>query len=211
MMAAVAFGGRADAALVITGVIDGPLTGGTPKAIELYALADIPDLSIYGVGSANNGGGTDGEEFTLSGSANAGDFLYVASESPQFTAFFGFAPTFTDSAAGINGDDAVELFQSGAVIDTFGDVNTDGSGEPWDYLDGWAYRVDNTGPDGATFVLSNFTYSGINVLDGETANATASTPFPVGTYTAVVAIPEPAGLAAFAAAGAVIVMRRRRR
>ena len=30
---------------------------------------------------------------------------------------------------GINGDDAVELFHNGTVIDTFGDINTDGNGE----------------------------------------------------------------------------------
>jgi hypothetical protein len=59
--------------LMITGVLDGPLPGGLPKVIELYAFADIADLSIYGVGSANNGGGTDGEELTLEGSASAGD------------------------------------------------------------------------------------------------------------------------------------------
>jgi hypothetical protein len=46
-------------------LIDGPLYGGTPKAIELYVYEDIVDLSIFGVGSANNGGGTDGEEFTF--------------------------------------------------------------------------------------------------------------------------------------------------
>ncbi|MGB0914546.1 MAG: immunoglobulin domain-containing protein, partial [Crocinitomicaceae bacterium] len=51
--------------LIITGVFDGPNTGGTPKGVELYILNDIADLSIYGIGSANNGGGTDGEEFTF--------------------------------------------------------------------------------------------------------------------------------------------------
>ena len=60
----------ASAGLIVSGVIDGPVTGGLPKAIELYATSDIADLSIYGVGSANNGGGSDGEEFTLSGSAS---------------------------------------------------------------------------------------------------------------------------------------------
>ena len=32
--------------LLITGVIDGPLSGGVPKAIELYAATDIPNLSV---------------------------------------------------------------------------------------------------------------------------------------------------------------------
>ena len=42
--------------LTLTGVIDGPLPGGTPKALELYANCNVADLSQYGLGSANNGG-----------------------------------------------------------------------------------------------------------------------------------------------------------
>lgn len=53
--------------LIISGVIDGPLTGGLPKAVELYAMDSIADLSAYAIGSANNGP-SDGPEFTLSGS-----------------------------------------------------------------------------------------------------------------------------------------------
>lgn len=168
----------------ITGVIDGPLSGGVPKAVEIYVASDIADLSVYGVGSANNGGGSDGEEFTFPAvAASAGDFIYVASEATGFTSFFGFAPNYTSSAMSINGDDAVELFASGVVVDVFGDINVDGSGEPWEHLDGWAYRSDNTGPDGSIFTLGNWTFSGPNALDGETTNATAAAPFPLGTFT----------------------------
>ena len=197
----------ANADLLITGVIDGPLSGGTPKAIELYALNDVADLSVYGIGSANNGGGSDGEEFSLSGSASAGDFLYVASEQPNFNAFFGFAPTFLSGAASINGDDAIELFQNGSVIDTFGEIDVDGSGEPWEYLDGWAYRNNFTGPDGSTFVLANWSFSGINALDGESDNATAANPFPIGSF---VAVPEPTSLGLFAFAFVGLAARRRK-
>ena len=104
--------------LVLSGVIDGPLSGGIPKAVEIYVVSDIADLSIYGVGAANNGGGTDGQEFTFpAASASAGDFIYIASEGPGFSSFFGFAPDYTSSAASINGDDAIELFRSGVVVD----------------------------------------------------------------------------------------------
>ena len=170
--------------LVITGVFDAPLTGGTPKGIELYVINDIDDLSSFGVGSANNGGGTDGQEFTFpSVAVSAGTYIYVASEVDQFTAFFGFAPTYNaGSVMSINGDDAIELFENGSVSDTFGDINTDGNGEAWEYLDGWAYRNDNTGPEGTTFTSTNWTYSGANALDGESDNASATTPFPIGTY-----------------------------
>ncbi|MBN2564116.1 MAG: hypothetical protein JXB46_00235 [Candidatus Eisenbacteria bacterium] len=71
---------------------------------------------------------------------------------------------------------------NGNVVDVFGDVYVDGTGTAWDYLDGWVYRVDQTGPDGSTFVLENWTYSGINGLEGGTTNETCSVPFPLGTY-----------------------------
>jgi len=173
--------------LVISGVIDGPLTGGTPKAIELYALDDIVDLSTYSIGTANNGGGSDGEEFTFPAvGVAAGEFIYVTSNTVPFDVYFGDidAQKFITTAALINGDDAVELFCNGIVIDVFGDIDTDGSGEAWDYLDGWAYRVDDTAPNAGNFDSATFTYSGINVLDGAADNATSAAPFPIGTYSA---------------------------
>lgn len=174
----------AEYALTITGAYDGPNTGGIPKGIELYVVADIADLSMYGVGSANNGGGTDGEEFTFPAvSVTAGTFIYVSQEATEFTNFFGFAPDYTTSSMAINGDDAVELFYNGGVIDVFGDINTDGTGTPWEYMDGWAYRNASTGPDGSTFQLNDWTYSGINALEGDVVNTGCTSPFPLGTYT----------------------------
>lgn len=172
----------ASAQLVLTGIVDGDLTGGLPKCVELRALTDIADLSAYGLGAANNGGGTDGEEFTFPADAvNAGDFIYVASEVPEFTAFFGFAPDYTTSAMGINGDDAVELFHNGTVIDVFGDPDVNGDGEVWDYTDGWAYRVSSTNA-AVPFDSANWMYSGLGGLDGESTNDTAANPVPIGTY-----------------------------
>ncbi|MBN2564115.1 MAG: hypothetical protein JXB46_00230 [Candidatus Eisenbacteria bacterium] len=71
--------------LIITGVCDGPLTGGIPKAIEVVACADIADLSIYGLSSANNGAGPTGApEFTFpADSVVDGQYIYVATEAPS--------------------------------------------------------------------------------------------------------------------------------
>ena len=170
--------------LIITGTFDGPLTGGHPKGVEIYVANDIADLSIYGVGSANNGGGTDGEEYTFPAeSATAGSFIYVVAESPGFMDFFGFAANYEGgSAVSINGDDAVELFMNGNVVDVFGDINMDGSMTAWDHLDGWAYRQSATGPDGTTFDVNNWTFSGIDAFDGFSTNQEATNPFPIGTY-----------------------------
>ncbi len=171
--------------LVITGAYDGPLSGGTPKGIELYVLKDIADLSIFGISSVSNGDGSSAGfvEYNFPADAvTAGTYIYLATESTQFNTFFGIDPTYVNGVVSINGDDSIELYEGGAIIDTFGDVDTDGSGETWDYLDGWAYRNDDTGPEGATFTSTNWTYSGANALDGESDNASATAPFPIGTY-----------------------------
>ncbi|MCI4668015.1 MAG: T9SS type A sorting domain-containing protein [Bacteroidia bacterium] len=176
--------------LIITAVIDGPLSGGTPKAVELYALDDISDLSRYGLEAANNGNGSSG---TIESSFPAipvkrGDYIYIttAAGTQSFVDFFGFYPNIRDegSALFINGDDALILYQDGNPVDIFGDPNTDGSGEAWEYLDGWAYRNSTTGPD-ATFDINNWSFSGPNALDNETSNSTAATPVPIGTYSQI--------------------------
>lgn len=170
--------------MLITGVFDGPLAGGTPKAIEVYVLNDISDLSTYGLGNATNGGGTDGQEFTFPEvSATAGDFLYIASETSNFNAFFGFDPNHISSVANINGDDAIELFQNGQVIDTFGEISYTNSGDQnWLYTDGWAYRDNNTVPDGNTFVISHWTFSGVGENDDDPNQNSATNPWPIGTF-----------------------------
>lgn len=171
------------ASMIITGIIDGPLAGGTPKAIEVYVTEDIPDLSLFGLGVANDGGGSNGQEFSFSaGTATAGSFLYIASESTNFNNFFGFLPDETSVAIDVDGNDAVELFFNGGVIDVFGDINASGTATTWEYLDGWAYRKNNTGPNGSTYQVNDWFFSGINILDGETSNATALIPMPIGNY-----------------------------
>ncbi len=178
--------------LIVTGVIDGPLAGGVPKAVEFYVVNDIADLSIYGFGAANNGGGSDGQEYTFSGSARAGDYLYIASETAGFTSFFGFAPTGTARAANINGDDAIELFQNGTVVDVFGQPEVDGTGQPWDYQDGWAYRQSGTSAE-SMFDLGQWTFSGSGALDTSGENGTAAVPFPIGTFATNLPSEDPVG------------------
>lgn len=174
---------NAQAAMLITNVVDGPLTGGLPKAVELYVLNDIPDLSTYGIGSANNGAGSSGVEFTFpADAAVAGEYIYIATEATGFAAFFGFPPDYTHgSAISINGDDAIELFQNGVVIDLFGEINVDGTGQPWDYLDGWAARKRGSAPS-AVFNINDWTFSGVDALDGASSNDTAAIPVPVMSF-----------------------------
>ncbi|MCR8666907.1 lamin tail domain-containing protein [Aestuariibaculum sp. M13] len=183
LIASLSFGQK----MVITGVFEGPLPGGSPKVIELYVNEIITDLAPYGIGSANDGGGTDGEELGFLGTQSAGNYMYIAYEvTPgDFNTYFGLNANYIDDVANIDGGDAIELFYNGNVIDTFGDINTDGSGQPWAYEGGWAYRTSGTGPEGTTFSVTNWTYSGINATNGCATNGSCSSMFPVGTYTTV--------------------------
>jgi hypothetical protein len=208
------------AALYLTGIFDGPLSGGTPKGIELYASDNIADLSAYAVGTANNGGGSDGAEFILSGSASSGDYIYVVANGneDEFTSFLGGSATFASSALGINGDDAIELFHyevseggdiNETVVDTFGDINVNGDGEDWDYTDGWAYR--NTVTAGGAFTTSDWTFSGLNAWDGATSNASSGSVMPIGTFTTT-PVPEPSTYALLVGlVGLSYTLNRRRR
>ncbi|MBI1315369.1 T9SS type A sorting domain-containing protein [bacterium] len=168
--------------LVITGIVDGPLTGGTPKAIEIYVLNAVSDLSVFSVANANNGGTFTLTPFVFPAvPAAAGSRIYLASEAPGFTAYFGFAPDYVSSVMNINGDDVVGLFNQGTLVDVFGTPGVDGTGTPWEYTDGWAYRVSGTGPN-PVFTLTEWIFSGIDALDNTVTNAAASNPFPIGTY-----------------------------
>lgn len=182
-------GSGSSSSLLLTGVFDGTLTGGTPKGVELFAIDNIEDLGFYGIGSANNGGGSDGVEITLSGSVSKGEFLYVATEEDNFNTWFGFNPDLTDDmAVAINGDDAIELFFDSTkaftgnefVVDIFGEI--DGDATSWSYSNGWAYRNSFTGPDGNAFVEGNWTFSGNDAYNGASSNANAGNPMPVGSF-----------------------------
>lgn len=174
---------------VITAVFDGPLAGGTPKGVELTACQAIADASQWGLGSANNGEGSDGQEFTFPNEpVAAGQRVYVVSESTQFTAFFGFAPDHVAGAMSINGDDAVELYFNGQVVDLFGDVNVDGTNQPWEYLDGWAARRDGVAPS-PNFDPRLWNFSGPNALDGAPDNLGADSPVPVDAWRSPLACP----------------------
>ncbi len=164
--------------LHLQGVIDFtvPSGGSDGKAIHVLASSDIPDLSVYGIGVANNGGGTDGQEYDFPAiSVNSGDDILIVRSLDAMTGYFGscfadFEVVLAEGTSSIsqNGDDAIELFANGVVVEVFGDVDVDGSGEAWDYLDSWAYQVDG-----------EWTFGGVNCTDGSTMTFDSNCPYPM--------------------------------
>lgn len=172
--------------LIISAIFDGPIPGGIPKGVELYVVEDIPDMSIYGISSVTNGAGPTGApEFVFPAIPyTAGSYIYVTSDSAGFYTYFGVQTTYNiGSIMNINGNDAIELFKNGVVIDVYGEPSVNGTNTVWEYLDGWAYRNNGSLTNGGTFVSGDWTYSGINATDGEATNATAASYQPIGTFT----------------------------
>ena len=168
----------------LIGVMDFTVStgGSTGKAHHLVATADNVQLSDYGLGSANNGGGTDGEEFSLpAGIVNNGDNILVVRDAAAIEAYFTTAgynlfdlvivDTGGDAVDG-NGNDAIELYKNGSVVETFGDI-TDSSAADWNYLDSWAYKTTL----GAAWP-TDWSYGGVDCTDGSTTIFDSSCVYP---------------------------------
>ena len=175
--------------LTLQGIIDFtvPAGGSSGKAIHLIANNNISDLSVYGIGVANNGGGTDSVEYVFpSISVNAGEEILLARDTVEMAMYFDSCYSNfhriiqASSDISQNGDDAIELFHNGVVIETFGDINVDGSGEPWEYMDSWAYKLGPTiGTPGPTsFSGFDWSFGVVNCTDGSTTTQSSSCPYP---------------------------------
>ncbi len=148
-----------DEALVLKGVLavsglDLPGTDG--KAIHFLATEDIPDLSIYGYGVASNGDGSKGERYSFPEvSAKKGDNILITRDKDgTLSAYFGDCFSKFDKVYNItdskerptqNGNDAIELYKDGKVIEIFGDRSFASYQEgtydmPWEYTGSWAYK-----------------------------------------------------------------------
>ena len=168
--------------LTIKGIIDFDLpTGGyTGKAIHLSANVNIPDLSKYGIGVANNGNGGDGQEYTFPAiSANDNDNILLVRDSSAISSYLGVCyqmfnlVIIASNAIDQNGNDAIELYCDSIVVETFGDINLNGTGTAWEYLDSWAY-----GYSGQIFNISNWTFGGVECTIGSLTTQSSSCPYP---------------------------------
>ena len=203
MVLALVFAAQANADVIITGIVDGDLSGGNPKAIELY-IDGSEDLSNYSLQRSSNGG-SFGSTTALSG--NYSDtFVYLIGTSnggvAAFDSVFGttgiFANRITSGTVTGNGNDAFRIVDgSNNVIDQVAPVSGSNS-----YQDSYMYRNDTTGPDGG-WTDTNWSIPGNGVLDGLDASQHEAT-VPFGTYV----IPEPASLALIALGGMLMLRRR---
>lgn len=191
--------------VIISEVVDATLPGGLPKFVELTNCGDVPaNLGLFSIGNFNNGGTNlgGGASVVLSGILAPGESYVVSYENNDsagvgtFFDTYGFDPDNFDLGAFINGDDVMALFLGPAtgdgsdapLVDVYGVIGTDGTGEAWEYTDGHSTRLPGFGPN-AVFDPAEWDFGGADSLetgDDVTEMALILAETTPGTHTCVV-------------------------
>ena len=184
----------AQAQLVISEVVDGTLSGGTPKFVEITNTSGAPiDMSLYTLTYYNNGSGTPTAGGTIAltpaGMLAAGDSWVVvtggAAGSANFLTVYGFAEDQVSTFGGHNGDDAIAIELAtapGFPVDSWGQIGCDpimtggsgcsiapvlsvcGAAPLWDYEDSFVYRCGLTS-NGGIFNPADWIIPGSDALE----------------------------------------------
>lgn len=154
---------------ILTAIVDGDCSGGTPKMLEIYANGTV-DFSNFALENQTNTGTTWGVNTSLSSfGIVTDDFVYVTTVADltilnqEFPSTVG-KQVLVSSVINLNGDDRIRIVQGTTVIDQFGVDSVDGTGTTWETLDSYAKRLDGTGPDGG-FTEANWNIPGPASLD----------------------------------------------
>lgn len=133
-------------ALMITEVADPDMVGGQYyRFVELYNNGnDEIDLAAENWTLSRQNGGTTWYDVALTGTVAAAE-TYIIASTTNFPFGYGFEPEQIDGDIDGNGDDAYFLYSggdhsSGTLVDIYGEIDTDGTGQLWEYTDSRAAR-----------------------------------------------------------------------
>ena len=152
------------------------------KAVELHVKRDLPRTRFprYGLGVTSNGGGNQAIDYLLFSEAqSAGSCIYVTNDTVRFKKFFGpqSSALLIEDRLNFNGNDALELYENGEIIDVFGFPDVNGTGTAWEYTDSWAKKT--TPGNRTTFEENNWSYGGVGALEEAENNDATDNPYPL--------------------------------
>jgi len=170
--------------LIISEVADGTGAGGYPKIVELtntgattYSLEGLK-LKLY-----TNGNTTPNSTFTFpvfdlpSGQSLVLTNIDNVTAGQLWSEFNLTAPAnviYVVGAVNSNGDDVYQLTDAAdVVIDIYGEVGVDGTGQVWEFLDSYAYRNIEIVNGNPVFTASEWTIAGPDVLAPHAADLSA--------------------------------------
>ncbi|MDQ7916249.1 T9SS type A sorting domain-containing protein [Mesonia sp. MT50] len=171
---------------IITMIADGDCAGGNPKVLEVYADGTV-DFSMYSLENQTNTNTTWGNALNLADLGTLTDeFAYIYADDPAFATEFPSATNTlatSSSVMSFNGDDRMRIVldADSSVIDQFGVEGLDGTGEAWEYKDGYAKRANGTTANG-TFNVADWNYFNSD-LDGQCGTTGFENIIEIGTFT----------------------------
>lgn len=193
-MLAMSVTAQAQDGLFISEVTD-PADEYTGRFIELFNAGsekvDFNSLTFYL--SRQSNGGTSWGDVKLTGIVGAGETYVIGGSA--FETLYGFSPDLVTGILIGNGDDAYCVFRdgdhnTGVLHDIYGAIDTDGTGEPWEYEDSRAVRVETVTVPNTIWTADEWVIMSAGIADcdpgthhGSTTNDTVPEP---GNYSLTV-------------------------
>jgi hypothetical protein len=158
--------------LIITEVAEPSGANSSSNFLEIKNVSDAAidfDVDTYYISKQSNGGNT-WNETQLSGTICSGCIRTYAKNSGTFETKYGHAPDFSSSAVSGTGDDAYYIYSggnhnSGTLVDIYGVINQDGTGEAWEYTGSRAVRNSGITSGLVTWDASEWTITAATVSD----------------------------------------------
>lgn len=142
----------------------------TGRFIELFnagsETVDFGTTEMYLTRQSN--GGTTWGTVQLTGTVAPGRTYVIGGSA--FESFYGFAPDLETGILTGNGDDPYSLYiggdhETGSLHDIYGETNTDGTGEAWEYTDSRAVRDEYVDSPGTLWFSSEWTIEPAGTAD----------------------------------------------
>jgi len=158
------------------------------RFVELYNTGTAIDFDTdtWYLCRQSNGGSTWGD-ILLTGTIGANAYFCIAYNTASFETNYGFTPDQTSGNINGNGDDGYFLYSgsghsTGTLVDAYGEIDVDGTGDPWEYLDAIAYRKNEISSPNTTWTASEW----IIIDPGDTTDATPGSQNPDTPTTATI-------------------------
>ncbi len=182
LVAASAFGAAAQdgSCLIISEVVDGTLSGGCPKWIEITNTGADPYTFPQGGLIVQMDGSSDlVVDVNMTGITIAAGQAFTINSTMSgmctgaFGAIYGQQPSLQTMMAFGGGDDRYILTDTddgSHLLDIYGELGVDGTGTIWEYTQGYAYRLPQySSGSGGVFAPDQWFYGGVESLAGEEA------------------------------------------
>ncbi len=127
------------------------------RFVELYntGITDV-DLSAGWALLRFANGNIEAATYSLTSTINSCSALTIANNASNFQSIYGFAPDEVSGFVSGNGDDVYALWDGTQIVDIYGVIGIDGTGEVWEYEDGQAIRNANVDVASAVFDASEW-------------------------------------------------------